>query len=736
MRNHFLSALAAGMLLPVMAANAQETSAGYEEIIVTASPHGKSEQEIAGSINILDGEELRKEASATLGESLQNQLGVHSSSFGPGVGVPVIRGQSGKRVEILQNSTTVGDVSDLSSDHAVATEALMAERIEILRGPATLRYGSGAIGGVVNVIDNRIHTTAFSGVEGAAEVRHNSNNSESVFVGRLDAGLGRFGLHADAVTRDSDNVEIPGYAAREFDDPDETSFGVIENSDREADSLGMGLSWIGDNIIAGFSVNRLNNNYGLVAGAHSHHHHEEEHHDEHEEDHDEHADEEHHDEHEEDHEEHADEDHHDEHEEMHEEEILTRIDMEQTQYQGMLQILRPFSGISSLDIDFSLTDYGHKELEIEDGVASTGTRFDVQSRELRTELLHEELGGWLGALGIHFSERDFDAIGPEAFAPASETSVRSLYLIEETGLGEGTLELGARVDDQKLSYAGGNIHHEAFNLSASYLVPLDDANRVGLVFSHAERNPVAEELLSDGEHIATGTYEIGDPSLSTESSFNAELTWAYESTDTDGVSARASVFYSDFSDYIYQSDTELRFSHHLEEEGAAGLSSCSDDLADFENNTEEFEESVECYLYVQEDALFRGLEAEITFPLAEFQSLRFWGDMVRANLDQSGDVPRLPAARLGTSWEFANERWTANISLVNALDQDRPGTGQERTEGYVRVDAYLGYSLDNLLLFARGTNLGNEEIRNSTSFLRDLAPEPGRGITLGARYTF
>lgn len=705
MKSHFMPAIIAAILLPAITANAQDASDSYEEQIITASPHRKSEKEIAGSINILDGEDLRKEASATLGESLQNQLGVHSSSFGPGVGVPVIRGQSGKRVEILQNSNTVGDVSDLSSDHAVATEALMAERIEILRGPATLRYGSGAIGGVVNVIDNRIHTTAFEGVEGAAELRHNSNNSESVFVGRLDAGIGQLGLHADAVKRDSDFVEIPGFAAREFDDPDETSFGYIENSDREADSQGIGISWIDDNLIAGFSANRLNNNYGLVPGAHGHH--EEEEHEEEEGP-----------------------------EESHEEEVLTRIDMEQTQYQGMLQFLRPFSGISSLDIDFSLTDYAHKELEIEEGISSIGTRFDVQSKELRAELIHDRVGRWLGALGMQFFKRDFEAIGPEAFAPASETRTNSLYLIEETDVANGTLELGFRADDQSLSYAAGNIDHEAYNFSASYLMPVNDASRVGLVFSHSERNPVAEELLSDGEHIATGTYEIGDPDLSTESSFNAELTWAYESMDANGVSARASIFYSDFSDYIYQSDTELRFSHDLEEDGASGLNACSDDIADFENNPEEFEESVECFLYEQEGALFRGLEAEISFPIAEFQSLRIWGDMVRATLDQSGDVPRLPPARLGTSWEYAGERWTANISLVNALDQDRPGLGQEATEGYIRLDTYIGYTLDNLLLFARGTNLSNEEIRNATSFLRDLAPEAGRGITLGARYTF
>src|SRR6056300_1953000 len=137
-----------------------------EEIVVRSSALAKSESEIVGALNIIDSNTLKREAASTLGGTLHNQIGVASGSFGPGVGVPVIRGQSGKRVEILQNNSSVGDVSDISADHAVATEALLADRIEILRGPATLRYGPGAIGGVVNIIDYRIHKDPIEGLEG------------------------------------------------------------------------------------------------------------------------------------------------------------------------------------------------------------------------------------------------------------------------------------------------------------------------------------------------------------------------------------------------------------------------------------------------------------------------------------------------------------------------------------------------------------------------------------------
>ncbi len=690
---------------PALAAETASVKSRLEEIVVSASPHAKSEAEVAGSLNIIDGDELRREATSTLGETLQNQIGVHSSSFGPGVGVPVIRGQSGKRVALLQNSTSMGDVSDTSSDHAVATEALLADRIEILRGPATLRYGPGAIGGVVNVIDNRIHTRLVEGSQGATEIRHNSNNDETVVIGRFDFALGNVGVHLDGVTRDSNNVEIDGLANATVDDADETTHGFIANSDREADSFSLGLSWVGDRLVAGASVNRIDNNYGVPPGGHGHGHHEEAHAEEYGE-------------------ELAGED---------AEELFTRIDMDQTQYQGKLLLPDLGGYFDRLNIDLSYTDYRHRELEIEEGVAHVGTIFDADSTEVRAELVLNEMSGWLGAFGAQYSQRDFSAVGEEAFAPPSDTERFGFYVLEETSFGSASLELGARFDRQEITTAGiSAIDHDSYNLSASLLLPITDNQRFGFLLSRSERAPVAEELLSEGEHVATNTYEIGDANLEQESAINTELTWVYDGE----IKARASLFYTWFQDYIYALDTESRFSHDLENEGFSGIQACSMDIADFENNPEELEESIECFNYVQEDATFAGIEAELSLPITDGHNLRIWGDYVRAKLDKNGDVPRMPPARLGASWDTHSDNWLAQLSITHAFAQEKPGEGQEDTESYTRLDAHLAYNLGDLALFIKGSNLTKEKIRNSTSFLRQLAPEPGRAITFGASYHF
>jgi iron complex outermembrane receptor protein len=685
-------------------------AADIEEVIITASPHGKTEAEVIGSINILDGDALQREAAATLGETLQNQIGVNSSSFGAGVGSPVIRGQSGKRVEILQNNSIIADVSDTSADHAIATESMLADRIEILRGPATLRYGSGATGGVVNVINNRIHSEQFSGVAGGIEARHNDNNDESALVGRIDAGTGNLILHLDAVTRESNNVEIPGYANLEADDPDETTDGYIANSDREADSQNLGLSWVSENFIGGFSIGNLDNNYGVPPGAHTHH----------EEDHD-----------------HEEEDHEEEEEEF------VRIDLEQTNYQAKLKWLNLGEQWDFVSLDISSTDYQHQELETVGTTTEIGTLFETDSLDARLEITHgaqaSSTNAWQGAIGLQYGDREFNAIGEEAFVAPSTTDTLGLFVLEETSLDFGhepsTLELGMRVDQQSVETAGiESIEHNSINASASLLVPVSVASNFSFILSSTERAPVAEELLSDGEHVATGTYEIGDADLDTEQAINVELSWAYQSPNENGLDFRASVYHNNYSNYIYQRDTELLFNHDLEESGAAGLAACSTE-AGFDDS-EEAEEAVECFTWEQDGAKFTGIEAELNWSPTNQHSLRFWGDLVRAKLDNGNDLPLIPAARIGTSWGFSTGNWDTELSIVHAFEQDHPGENQEVTDAYTRVNAVVGYGVEQWSVFLRGTNLTDEDIRNSASITREQAPEPGRALTLGARYSF
>ena len=687
---------------------AQDSGNDLEEIIVTASQFARTEAQLAGSINVLTGDELDRELASNLGATLQNQLGVHSASFGPGVGLPVIRGQSGGRVEVLQNNTVVADVSDTSQDHAVGVEAFLVDRIEILRGPTTLRFGAGAIGGVVNLIDNRIHDERVDGVDGAVRVGFNENNDEGTIAGKVDVGVGGWVFHADGFIRDGDDVEIPGLADLDAE-PGETTDGFIANTSAEADSLALGASYVGDTWDAGVSVSQLNNDYGIPQT---------------------------------------------------EEEEFVRIDIDQLVYQGKVSFRELGGFINAFDIDLSLTDYEHQESEFEledDGEIeeAAGTFFGNDAFELRAELAHKFASNWNGTFGLQYQDRDFEVLGSEAFLPPSTTDRLALFVIESIDLGVGILDFGLRFEDQALDADElgeiGNIDHNTLNLSASYVLPVTDNQRLGFTIGRSERAPTAEELTSFGFHIATDSFEVGDTTLDTEDAFNLEVSWALEPTDS-GISVGASVFFQDYSNYIFLQNSGLRFpapeeeEEEEEEEGPALnlansvlTDACFDEagFADPENAIEvAFDDGVDCFQFVEDGAQFFGAEAELGIIINDQHSLRFWGDFVRAESDDSGDVPRIPPGRLGASWAFEQNAWNAGVDIVNAFDQNNPGFEEEETDGYVRLDASVGWTSEDFTVFIQATNLTDEDIRNSTSFLREVAPEAGRAFSVGASYRF
>ena len=626
MKTHSAWGLSLSLIGSAVAANTiAATPAHIDEFVVTASPHDKRADEIPGAIAILDQQQLQREVAATLGETLQNQPGINNSSFGPGVGAPVIRGLGGKRVEILHNGTGVADAADVSPDHAIGSEPLLADRIEVLRGPATLRFGPGAIGGVVNVIDNSIHLEQVDDFHGAAEMRHNTNNDENVLVGRVDGGNGPLTYHLSGVLRDSNNVAIPGSSASDGDG----TRGHIANSDGEGDSWTLGTSWVTDRLVTGLAVSRLANQYGIPPGGHDHGHHAHDEEDDHEDDHE------------------AGEDPSDE---TDIDDIFTRIDLDQTVYRGKL-LIRDLGGfVKQVRVDLSHTDYRHLELELDGGQQEIGTRFDVTGNEARAEITHAPLAGWTGTLGLHYNDRDFSAEGLEAFVPPSDTRVRGLYLIEDLALGPADLELGLRHDRQRIESPGlDGIDHNSFNASASLLYPLSDSQRVGLILSRSERAPVAEELLSDGEHVATRSYELGNPDLDTESAWNAELNWTLSGA---AVEASVSLYHRRFQDFIHGAEDGSRFSHDLEDDALSGAAACSTDLADFDNDAEVFEDAPPCLFYRQADARFSGLEGNLTLPITDSQTLGLWADRVRARFDEGGDVPRIPPLRIGAHWDY------------------------------------------------------------------------------------
>ncbi len=692
-----LTAISCAMLpftVPAFANN------NIEEIIISASAHQKSAQEVAGSFNVIAGDELQRDAAATLGDTLQNQVGIASSSFGPGVGIPMIRGLGGKRIEILQNSSSVGDASDISPDHAIATEALLAERIEILRGPATLRFGPGAIGGVVNVIDNRIHLSAFEGIEGALESRYSSGNDGVATVARFDAGNGPLNLHLDGVSRDSNNVKIPGLA--DLDDSD-SSNGFIANSDARADSLSAGASWVQGNSVMGFSVSHLDNNYGLPPASHGAH---------------------------------------SEDSDVGHDDIVVRIDMQQTSYQGKLLLSNLGDFFDRLNVDVSYTDYQHKEQEfdLDTGDRAISSTIEAQSRELHAELTHLERAGWFGTMGLQVSSRDFGSSGEESFIPASTTSRQGLYWLEETAIADNNLEVGIRFDRQKIEMADQSLSldHDSVNIGASWIAPLSEHHRLSLTLAHSERAPAAEELLTLGTHVATNSYEIGNTRLSGESSNSIELTWVYEGDEESLLTFRGSVYHNQFSNFIFQQDTGLSLSHDLEDMGFEGLQACSSALADFSNSLDEYTDAITCYLFEQRDATFSGIELESSYQLSDSQSIELQADLVRGQFTAGSnrDIPRLPPAKIRASYVVESDHWRAALNITRAAAQNNAGENQMSTLGYTRLDASLSYNQPNWSIFIQGQNLTDRDIRNATSFLREIAPEAGRNLTIGLRYQF
>ena len=666
----------AAVVMASHAVDAANPRHDLEEVIVSASPIHAQHSDNARAISVLNGDQLRTQASATLSQTLTGQLGVSASSFGAGVGNPIIRGQSANRVKVMQDNLDTLDASNTSADHANTTEPLLADQIEILRGPSTLRFGGGAIGGVVNVIDGRIPTQLQDkdGVRGAVETRYSSVNDESASVVRVDGQSGNFAWHADGLYRDSNDVEIDGLSNPE--DPEDSSDGFIENSNARAHAYSIGGSWIGENGYIGLSINEQENNYGIPPGAHEHHHHED----------------------------HGDDDHDEEGE-------IIRIDMEQTRYDLKAQLNEPFAGWEKIQVRIGHNDYEHVELE----GADVGTTYESDAWESRIEMVHNPINNWQGAIGIQHLDRDYGADGDEAFIP-SDSQIRNtgIFWIEEKHWDHQWLELGLRYERQTIDPDNqASVDHTATSFSFGYHWSLEDVHNFSIVASHAERAPSLEELFADGAHIATQTFDLGNADLDEEVSNNLDLGYQWK-PEGEGLvrDLKVNVFYNQISDYIYQFDTEI----------------------------EDVESELIIFEYRQDDADFHGLEVEANLALTEQLGLRLFGDAVRAEFDDNSDVPRMSPDRIGAELSFEQPGWFGSIQLIEVSEQDRVAEEETKTDGYTRLNAEINVPLSlgttDGMVFVRADNLLDEEIRHSTSFLKEVAPEAGRSLTAGIRLSF
>ncbi|MGB4247597.1 MAG: TonB-dependent receptor [Pseudohongiellaceae bacterium] len=676
-----------------------------DEIIVTSSLQ-RSRAETALPVNVLSGEALREKAASTLGETLKELVGVNSSSFGTGVGLPVIRGQSGNRVQVLQGGVSNMDASAVSPDHANSVEAALAERIEVLRGPATLLYGNGAIGGVVNVIDNRIPTSIPDGVTGLVETRHSSASDQQTSVFKLDGAGGQLAWHLDGTYRDSNDTRINGFAINPatVDIGDEEALeellgsrGEIDNSSTRAHAVTGGLSWIFDTGYLGMAVSRSESDYGLPAAAHHHH---------------------------EDEDEHDEEAHDDEGADEHVLEGGIRIAMKQERldFEGRTELGGFFEDLQG---KVSVVDYRHAEIE---SSGEVGTVYSNEGVEGRFSFAHTPRGNLSGVTGLQFGEKTFSALGEEAYIPETDTHSYALFSVQSIEAGDMIYEMGLRAEHQHFEQSGGSCNESTDSLSgsASGLWRARDDLNVLMSVAHSQRAPTIEELYSNIDnvtcappaddhdliaHAATQRLEIGDPNADKEISNNIEIGLRRH---LGAVTGELNVFYNDIRDYLYMRDTGV------------------------------LEDDVEIARLTQEDAVFRGVEAEVSMPLSRSNlqqtRLTLFGDYVRADFDRGGDVPRIPALRYGAEISHVHEEWQYKVRATRVAKQSNVAVNESETDGYVLVNVSVDYHAplfgQDATVFGKISNLLDERVRNHTSLLKDVAPEAGRSVEFGLRYEF
>ncbi|MYD97277.1 MAG: TonB-dependent receptor [Gammaproteobacteria bacterium] len=692
-------------------------SHGIEEVVVHGHPLGG---EVSQSTAILDREELEHAARLTIGETLAQSAGVHSASFGPAVGQPVIHGMSGTRVLVLENHVSSMDASATGADHGVAVEPFLADRIEVIKGSGTLLYGSGAMGGTVDVHTHRIPPEIpDESLSGRLLIRGDTGSDTRYGGFRLDGGSGQWAWHLDGYSSENDDLEIPGYAAvdphhdedehheeeghhdedehedeHEHEHEDEPVEGILENSFGDYSGGAFGAAFHGERGHFGVAVAVRDWTYGIPG---EHVHGEEEHHDE----------DDHHDEEEGEHHEEAD-DHHEE--EGHGDEASPWIALEQTRFMADFGLENPMPGFVSLEGNVAISDYEHSELEEVGHVAS---HFGNDAWDARVVLETEQRGTWKAAVGVQFGLRDFLFRGEGQEMQTVETGHRAVFGVARSEFDGFTVETGARleaVDHDPLR--GMSEDYLASSLSVGVVVPSDNWELTARL-DRSMRAPQAEELYFEGSHLAIGGFEMGDVDLEEEKSLNFTASAGYRA---QGVWLQLEGYRYAFDNYIYQ---RLTSDHHDE---------------------------LPVVQWSQTEVTFLGVDAEGRLEVLRAADrtvdfiVRY--DWVTTDIDDPGEshLPRVPPQRLALATEFAVDRFWGRIAYSRYFDQDEVASYETTTDGYGNLDIEAEYATSlgdaDLVLFVAGRNLGDDEQREHASFVKDEAPLAGRRIEAGVRIRF
>ncbi len=658
--------------------------------------------------------ELRVQIAETLGVTLQRELGVNNLSYGPGVGQPVIRGFSGPRVRIMNNGMGMHDLTSLSPDLAVAFDPLLADSITVLKGPATLRYGGNAMGGMVDIKHHRIpEAIPVNGVSGRLGFNYDHNNSGKSGMFALDAGKGIWAIHGDYFKRDANNTHIPGYALDEqaileqFQvEPESNSFGVIENTSTNSEGGSVGIAMIGNSGRLGMSYHKMRRDYGIPPGVPGH----------------------------------SDNDDADQE--------AIRIDMSQQRYDVEGVYYSDWSWLSELEFKLSYIDYAHEDYDASaDDRDATLTQFSNQVWESRLELTHH-ITDWIeGITGVQWQSREFTASGVETYTPSTDVDSVAWFINETLFMTETlNLEIGGRIEYQstrpqtrELQVPGvsgiltlpDELDFLTYALAASLNYQVLPQTDLYVSWQLSQRAPDIQELLAFGPNFAIRSFTIGRLDLDPELTHHFELGINY---DASFIEINANGYYKNVDNFIYLQNTGIFFN-------------LAPDPPRFQLACADLSNCLPVFAYEADKAHFAGYEAEITFrsenPLPVQPYVSLFSDYVRGWFDDQslGDVPRMPPLRFGFEIGATWQSWQSRLRFTHALEQDHPGNLETATPDYQRLDLDISYDWlydneRNLLLFARFSNITDQEIRNSTSFLRNFAPEAGFSTVIGMNLTF
>ncbi len=649
-----------------------------EEVIVTALGMRSSIDDAIQPVEVLSGNQLQQQLSSSIGETLAKQPGITATYFGPTASRPIIRGLSGERVQMLEDSLSALDVSSLSEDHAVSIEDSLATQIEVVKGPAALLYGSGAVGGVVNVLTNRIPDRApASAIKGSVNLRTDSATNERNGVAAVDLGAGNFAVHFDGYKKKTDDVKVPGSAfsaaaQQAALDADPDAFipqDRLYNSASDSRGGAAGMSLLGDAGFVGVSVSGFNTVYGvpLAPGENP-----------------------------------ADGGPH--------------IDMKQTRVDLKGELKGGDDWFKALRVRAAHNNYEHAELEPDGAV---GTQFKQQGTEVRAALDHQ-FGVLQGSAGVQYKHLDFTAIGDESFVPPSVTRNVGVFVFEQlpipsltkNGL---TLQAGLRAERQRIEPAAESglpdYSKTAASASLGGLWKLNDQHSLAMNVTRSQRHPTATELYADGPHEATGQFVIGSTALRPESANTVDVIWR----GGEALHWHVSAYLNQFRDYIYLLPT----------------GDVEDDLPVYEYRQADAR-------YVGAEA---SLSWHVFEQGSQHLDVQLSSDVVRATLDDGSPVPQIPPFRIGVEFNYADGPWQGMVSAFRYAKQDRIAENETPTDGYTLVDASVSYewslsAMSSLQVFLKGSNLTDTEARRHTSPLKEYAPLPGRSALLGMRLQF